>query len=451
MSQALNTAMSGISANQLNLNLIADNVANLNTTAYKESQMTFKDVWYQTSTTGTAPSGNLGGTNPYQIGVGTVVQSITRNFEPAAINTTGRSTDMAIEGQGFFTVMDNQGAVYLTRDGSFSLDAAGNLVNSLGYKVLGTNSSLSLQASNVPIFVPQTIEGGAYPQPADTFKDKNTNELNNSKISSGTFQIVETNAAGIVQTPITINVTAGNTVQAMVDEINEQLQDAGSAVTCSIIDGALQFDAGTNKSLEFRTGTSNFVEQTGISYVNKEGNAYKSLVLDYRVDIEPVDNLANALSLSSMAVGVDGVIEATYSNGDKLTIWQDPQDGSKLFKYITATGVEILGPEDVSVNPNLMTEENLQMQCASVTNVEGLVAMGQNLYTVGPDCGQVIYTNGDKNGVGNIRTGGLEASNVDLSRQFSNMILAQRGIEANSRVFDTASNILQTIVYLGRG
>lgn len=451
MSQALNTAMSGINASQQHLNLIADNVANINTTAYKESQMTFRDIWYQTKTTGTAPSGNLGGTNPFQVGVGTVAGAITRNFEPSSINTTGRTCDMAFEGRGYFTVMDDQGSIYLTRDGNFSLDADGNLVTSLGYKVLGTNSSLSLSASNVPIFIPQTLQAGAYAQPAGDFKNKNTNDLNAAKFSSGTFSIVPTNAAGVVGTPIEITVTAGNTVGAMVTEIKNQLAAAGSDITCTIVDGALSFDKGTNLSLEFRSGTSNFVTETGLSLKNPEGNAYVSNTLDYRVDVKPVDDLAQALTLSSFSVGVDGVVEATYSNGDRITIYNDPEDGSKLFKYTTATGVKILGPADVTVDRNLMSEENLQMQCASVRNDEGLVAVGNNLYTVGPDSGEVIYTNGNSNGVGNVRTGGLESSNVDLSRQFSNMIMAQRAIEANSRVFDTANNILQTVVYLGRG
>ena len=98
-----------------------------------------------------------------------------------------------------------------------------------------------------------------------------------------------------------------------------------------------------------------------------------------------------------------------------------------------------------------MQPENLQFQLAAPRNYEGLVGQGNNLYSVGPDTGDVVYSQGNDNGIGALVSGGLEASNVDLSRQFSNMIMAQRGIEANSRVFDTANSILQTLVYLGRG
>lgn len=452
MSQAMNSAMSGINANQLNLSLIADNVANLNTTAYKESQMTFKDVWYQTKTTGTAPTNTNGGTNPYQIGVGTAVQAVTKNFEPNSINTTGRSTDMAIEGHGYFTVMDGEGSIFLTRDGNFSLDANGNLVTSLGYKVLGTNSSLSLEACEVPILMPQTLETTVYPQPDDLLTNKKPNELNNAQISPGVFYIEITDKDGKVSpTPIEITVNTSNTFGKMIEDINTQLTAKNTGVTCSVVDGGVQFALGDNKDIEFTAGTSNFVQEAQLASLNPENGKITADTLDYKVNVEPVNNIGNAMTLSSFSVGVDGVIEATYSNGDKITVYENPVDHMKVFRYTTSTGVQILGPSDVTVNKNLMTEANLQMQFANVTNEEGLVSIGTNMYTIGPDCGQIVYTKGNTNGIGSIRTGGLEASNVDLSRQFSNMILAQRGIQANSRVFDTANTILETIVYLGRG
>lgn len=458
MSQAMNTAMSGINANQLHINLVADNIANLNTTAFKESQMTFKDVWYQTKTTGTAPSGTLGGTNPFQIGVGTSVAAITRNFEPNNINTTGRATDMALEGNGFFTVMDGEGNIFLTRDGNFTLDGQGNLVTSLGYKVLGTNSSLSLKSSDVPIQIPMAIEGGAYAQPSGIFADKNLEDLNNAQISGGNFFITPTDSNGVTQNPIEITITGNGTVQNMVNEINASLAAAApaTAMRAEIVDGALSFklDGGAGgdvpKSVAFTAGTSNFVQETEISKINPNGGAYTSTTIDYKVDVKPANDLSKSIAYKSMSVSNDGVIEVTYDNGDKITVWQDPQDGTKLFKYTTATGVKILGPKDVTADPNVLTAENLQIQCANVRNPEGLAGAGSNMYSLGPDSGEVVYGNANNNGVGNLRTGGLEASNVDLSRQFSNMIMAQRGIEANSRVFDTANNILQTLVYLGR-
>ena len=89
------------------------------------------------------------------------------------------------------------------------------------------------------------------------------------------------------------------------------------------------------------------------------------------------------------------------------------------------------------------------MQLAKVTNDGGLVAEGSNMYSVGVDSGLVLYTAANINGVGSVVTGALESSNVDLAQQFSNMILAQRLVQANSQVFSGANSLLETLVYLG--
>lgn len=452
MSQAMNTAMSGINSNQLHINVVADNIANLNTTAFKESQMTFKDVWYQTRTTGTAPTGNLGGTNPFQIGVGTTVAAVTKNWSANNVNMTGKSTDMAIQGNGFFTVMDAEGNIFLTRDGSFDLDANGNLVTSMGYKVLGTISDYSVAASEIPIYIPQNIKAGAYAQPSGLFANKNLSDLNGTdgQITGGTFSIIPTMNDGSTGTAIEVTISGNGTVQNMVDEINASL--AGENIKCSVKDGQLSFTTGGNvQKLKFESGTSNFVDQTDIALQADGTGEYSTAVMDYKVDIKPGDSSKESMVFTSFSVGNNGVITAKYDNGDTITVWEDPDDGTRLFKYTTSGGLEILGPNDVTVEPDLLRPENLQIQFAGVTNCEGLVAEGNNLYSVGPDTGTVIYSQANDNGVGMMVTGGLEASNVDLSRQFSNMIMAQRAIEANSRVFDTASNVMQTLVYLGRG
>ncbi len=455
MSQAMNTAMSGINANQLHLNVVSDNIANMNTTAVKESTVTFQDVWYQTNTTGTAPQANIGGTNPYQIGVGTTVSAITKNLEPNNMNITGKTTDMALAGYGFFTVQTEEGDVLLTRDGSFDIDADGNLVTSEGHKVLGTNNSLSGKSSTIPIHIPQLIQGGAYAQPVTQFSLKSVSDLNNAQITNGDFHITTNNADGTTTTH-TINVHADGDVNAMINGpngINTQLQALGAGIECTIVDGGFEFeitDTTNINSLEFTSGESNFVQQCELSLLGT-GTTYTSTTIDFRVDVSEGTDVNSALAYSSMSVGTNGVIEVRYSNGDSITVYEDPVDQTRIFKYTTAIGVEILGPDDVNVNQSVLVPENLQIQFANVQNPEGLVAQGANLYNVGPNTGDIIFSQGNANGIGSCQTGGLEASNVDLARQFQNMILAQRGVEANSRIFDTANNILGTLVYLGRG
>ena len=90
------------------------------------------------------------------------------------------------------------------------------------------------------------------------------------------------------------------------------------------------------------------------------------------------------------------------------------------------------------------------MQMATITNTEGLVSVGSNLYESGPNTGDIVFTVAGEMGTGKVASGGLEASNVDLSKELSNMILAQRAIQANSRVFTTTSNIMDVITQMGR-
>ena len=92
----------------------------------------------------------------------------------------------------------------------------------------------------------------------------------------------------------------------------------------------------------------------------------------------------------------------------------------------------------------------MQMQLVKVVNNGGLIAEGNNQYSVGPNCGDVLYSAANVNGIGGVVSGALESSNVDLAQQFSNMILAQRLVQANSRVFSGANSMLETLVYLGQ-
>jgi len=102
------------------------------------------------------------------------------------------------------------------------------------------------------------------------------------------------------------------------------------------------------------------------------------------------------------------------------------------------------------MDANVATESNFVLQLASVTNSDGLIAKGSNLYTAGPNTGDIAYSVGSEMGLRQIASGGYEASNVDLSSEFSAMILAQRAVQANSRVFTTTSNIMDTITQMGR-
>ena len=148
MSQALHTASTGINAGQAQINVIANNVANINTVAYKSANMTFETLFSNNLSFGSAATKEGGGTNPQQIGLGVKIGGISRNFEIGTFVNTGRDTDVMISGNGYFVVQDGDGKQYYTRDGVFTTDSAGNLVTQSGMKVVGASSPYSDTASS---------------------------------------------------------------------------------------------------------------------------------------------------------------------------------------------------------------------------------------------------------------------------------------------------------------
>jgi len=137
LTSALYTGLSGLNANQFRIDTIGDNIANVNTTAFKGTRSMFQTQFAQTFSAGTPPSTTSGGTNPTQVGLGSVLGAIQRNFTPGSIETTGVATDLAIEGNGFFVVKTADGSQYYTRDGTFKLSATNYLVSQDGAFVQG--------------------------------------------------------------------------------------------------------------------------------------------------------------------------------------------------------------------------------------------------------------------------------------------------------------------------
>ncbi|NLJ55513.1 MAG: flagellar hook-basal body complex protein, partial [Firmicutes bacterium] len=136
MLRSLTAAVSGLRNHQTKLDAIGNNIANVNTVGYKSSQVRFQDIFSQTLRGATAPQAGQGGVNPMQVGLGMEVASINTLHTPGAITGTGRETDLAIEGNGYFVVTDGY-QQYYTRDGTFTRDASGVLVNANGMRLLG--------------------------------------------------------------------------------------------------------------------------------------------------------------------------------------------------------------------------------------------------------------------------------------------------------------------------
>ena len=157
MSQAMYTSASGMANAQIAINVVSNNIANMNTVAFKESRVNFSDVFYNTISAGAPSSQTNGGVNPKEVGYGSQVSSISQKFTTGTFQSTGVSTNMMIQGNGFFTVLSPANEMLYTKAGNFSVDTQGYLVMPNGYKVMGTDTIFGNAAAKTPIKIPQII------------------------------------------------------------------------------------------------------------------------------------------------------------------------------------------------------------------------------------------------------------------------------------------------------
>ena len=451
MTQSFYTAISGMSAGQTKITVVADNIANMNTVGFKASNVNFSDIYYRTTSTGQAPTGQMGGINPKQIGIGVQTASITRDFAAGTTLTTGLNTDLCINGSSFFTVASPTVEILYTRDGNFTIDSNGNMVTSSGYKLLGTNNSLDTTSSTIPIKIPTYINTITNPSTQAQMANKALDELNGIKsggVSTGTFVITTFDDTG-APTAHTINVTSDMTVDSLLTEINDS---TGNAVTASIVNGSLSITAGADvERFEIANGTSNIVTQLGMGVMDPATQTSTSEVINYHQTIgEGTPGSEDAQNFTSVSINENGIIEVKYGNNDTLSVMQDPHDPSKMILKYTLNDGTIITGSDLTINDQLVEPANLQIQMASFVNPQGLSAQGNNTYSLGPNCGMALYGSISSAAFGNVKSGVLEGSNVDLASEFADMVVSQRAIEANSRVFTTTNEILQTLSALGR-
>ena len=432
MSQALHTSSTGINAGQQQINVIANNVANINTTAFKAANMTFETLYSKNLSYGSAATNEGGGTNPKQIGLGVKVGGITRNFTSGDFVSTGRDMDLMISGNGFFVVQDSEGKLYYTRDGVFSTDSEGNVVTQSGMKVVAAQSPYSNSSSGETVQVPKNLRAEVLGDPG--LATKTISQLNNASITTGTIDVKVGDA------DYTLTVPEGDpTIQSIIDSFNQSLD--GSGVTFSITgDGRISYTG----DIEFVDAESNFVGQTGISNSNPSKQINQVVNLSEMVNYN--DN--NTITLMSTTVDENGIIAATYSDGSILTQYVD-DTYAVHWKYTTSQGVTIRG-NDVQAEGTSIANSNFVIELATMVNEEGLVSVNNNLWEWGADVGEVYYGMAGEVSFGSIESGGYEGSNVDIAAELTNMITAQRMIQMNSRVFSTASSVMETLAYLGQ-
>ncbi len=408
------TGMSGVSANSETINVIGNNLANMNTTGFKASRTNFAELLGSLSYSADG--------NPIQVGLGTSSAGVSPMFSQGSIQTTGRSTDVAISGSGFFVVSTGSGNAY-TRAGNFSFSGTGELVNSDGYTVLGYMAAGGIINANAPLS-PITIQGSRNLPPKATTTLGITANLDSQAAVNSTFSTaVQTfDSLGLAHTVTFTFTKTGPTAwnwSASIPSLDTAGGAAGSPPV-TIGSGAFTFNGSgimtaptTNPSLAI-TGLADGAVDQQISFEVLDSNGYPRFTGNSgasAVSSVSQDGYASS-TFRDVAIDGDGVIRGIYDNGQ--------------------------------VNPLA------QLALANFNNPEGLLKFTGSCFVKAASSGEPSIGTARTGGRGTVNGSSLELSNVDIAEQFTNLIIAQRGYQANSRVITTTDELYQEAINLKR-
>lgn len=392
MLRSLFSGISGLRSHQTMLDVTGNNIANVNTTGFKSSQTQFQDTLSQVLTNAGAPTAGTGGTNPAQVGLGVKVAAITTNFQQGAAQTTNRSTDVMVSGDGFFAV--KQGAqTFYTRNGAFDFDANGRLVNSEGAFVQGwaadADGNVDSAGALTNLTLPMTTLVGARATTEITFGGNLPHDAAVGTVLVRDVEVFDAvGTAGTVSLTFTYNgggewgvvgADGVNTTNATVTFDANGLLATGGALTV----GARTVDL---------SAVTGYAALTTVEALTKNG--------------------AQAGALQSFQINADGTVIGAFSNGTKQAVGR--------------------------------------IALATFANPVGLQKAGGSMYQTSVNSGDPALGVPGQGGRGGLIGGALEMSNVDLSQEFTNLIIAQRGFQANSRVITTSDELLQELVNLKR-
>ena len=392
MLRSLFSGISGLRSHQTMLDVTGNNIANVNTTGFKASQVQFQDTLSQMLQGAGGGQDGVGGTNPAQVGLGVRVAGITTSFTQGAVQSTGRSTDMMIQGDGFFVVRKGAETFY-TRAGSFDFDATGQMV-----------------------------------LPGDGALVQGWVAVNG---------VIDTNAA-----LTDLRVPAGTTMAAVAStssELKGNLDQAAEVGTTRTITEKL-YDAVGNE----RTLTTTFTKDAaGWTVAATDGTATigaQPLVFDAS------GALTSPTSLTLGTVAVDLTTVTGYSGLDTVQSGgQDGQAAGTLLSFSLGADGTITGAFS-----NGLKQTIGRIALGSFTNPAGLEKAGGSLYRTTVNSGGAQVGTAGTGGRGSLAGSALEMSNVDLSSEFTSLIVAQHGFQANSRIITTSDEVLNELVNLKR-
>ncbi|MET4782766.1 flagellar hook protein FlgE [Glaciihabitans sp. UYNi722] len=389
MLRSLYSGISGLRSHQTMLDVTGNNIANVNTTAFKASAVQFQDTLSQLTKGASGAQAGVGGTNPAQVGLGVLVAGISTNFAQGSTQATGRPTDLMISGDGFFVTKSGNQTLY-TRAGSFDFDDAGQLVAPDGSLVQGwgaINGVVNDGGATGNIVLPR---GAVVPAVATTSSTVAGNLPDDAAVGTALVRDVQAFDGSGTARAVTLTYTRTAT---------------GWDVAGVDANGAT-----ANTSLAFTNGaltTGGTLAIGGIAVDMTKVTGFAKLTT-----VAATANGRAAGSLETYTLSSDGTLIGQFSNGASQAIG----------RIVLAT----------FVNPG------------------GLEKAGSSSYKATLNSGNAEVGAPGSGSVGSLVAGALEMSNVDLSQEFTNLIVAQRGFQANARIITTSDEVLQELTNLKR-
>ncbi len=412
---SLFAGISGLNVNSKALTVIGDNIANVNTTAFKSNRASFANILSQ----------SLAGTGSNEIGRGVQFWGTTPMWSQGSVENTANPTDMAINGAGFFLLRDSANSDYFTRAGDFAFDRDGYLVNPddlflQGYEITAVQPDGTLTLGNITdINVPG--QSTSPPQASTQFTlDVNLDAGAAVADTYSTTVIVYESLGNAIPVTLTFDKAAANEWDLTVSVPAGTLTDPATDIVVSETDydfngatGALTNNTDTTITLsDFISGASNLtltwdlVDASNVTHGDLTQYAAPSMTT-----FQTQDGYASGV-LRGVAVDESGVVTGSYSNGQLAPLYQ--------------------------------------VVLADFPNYYGLNKMGKNLYAESRDSGQAMTGVPQSGRLGSISPSAIEMSNVDLAQEFVKMITTQRAFQANSRVITTSDEILAELINIKR-
>lgn len=452
--RSMYSGVSGLRAHQLKMDIIGNNIANVNTVGFKGQRVTFQEVYSQTIKGASSPQQGKGGTNAHQVGLGISLSSIDTFHIRGAVQRTDNLTDLAVNGDGFFIISDSSD--YLsrsyTRAGNFSLDEDGNLVAANGFKVLGYMVDPATGVMKSSLEGIKISKATADDAKATNFVKFEGNLDNEIAKATGVLGFTD----NAIPTADTLNLGTNKyweTTYKFTDGLGGQHNVKFTFVRGVADDGS--------------TGAAVGASDWGVFAQNLDNGQF------YTVAGAPAANIGDAAI--PISFGPDGKL--TAASLKNMTITLPAKNGStaknvnvdlaSLTQFAgdsTAAGTKSDGyPQGFldtysigqtgEINAVFTNGQNKvigRIALAVFKNPAGLEKTAENMYQTTPNSGDPIVGLPGDGSMGSLNPGTLEMSNVDISREFTEMISTQRGFQANSRIITASDEMLQELVNLKR-